>query len=311
MGVLDGKVAVITGSSKGLGLAIASAYAQAGASVVLASRSQAALADAVKMLQQQDAQATALPTDVSVLEEVQALAAHAVQTFGKLDIWVNNAGTSDIYGPTASIDPARFEQVLRTNIFGEYYGSLVAINYFLAQGTNGKLINLLGRGDRQPVAFQNAYASSKAWVRNFTLALAKEYAESGIGIYALNPGLVDTDLLRKVSAVEGYEQKLKPLSTIIRLWGNPPPVPAQKAVWLASAATDGKTGLEVQFLGRPQVFAGLLKDLSRRVRRQSPPVLPLEITSVAPYHMSTSIQEEHSRMVAQPDEHSRGKPSSR
>ena len=88
--------------------------------------------------------------------------------FGNIDIWVNNAGYGGIYGPTATIDPQDFERVMRTNIFGEYYGSWVALQHFLAQGTGGKLINLLGRGDTTPVAFQNAYASSKAWVRNFT-----------------------------------------------------------------------------------------------------------------------------------------------
>jgi glucose 1-dehydrogenase len=175
---------------------------------------------------QQAAQASGLPTDVGELDQVKALADHAAQTFGKIDIWVNNAGIGGVYGPTASIDPELFERVIRTNIFGEYYGSLVALQHFLAQGNSGKLINLLGRGDRQPVKFQSAYASSKTWVRNFTLALAKEYAETGIGIYALIPGLMNTALLRKIEIVKGYEKKLKSLSVVIRLWAKPLDVPA-------------------------------------------------------------------------------------
>ena len=282
MGVLDGRVAVITGSSRGLGLAIAQAYAREGAVVVLASRSSAALAEAAEALERQGARASWQVTDVGELEQVKALADHAVKMFGNIDIWVNNAGYGGVYGPTAAIDPQDFERVMRTNIFGEYYGSWVALQHFLAQGTSGKLINLLGRGDTTPVAFQNAYASSKAWVRNFTLALAKEYKQTGIGIYAFQPGLVETDLLRKVSVVQGYEKKLKIFSTIIRIWANPPSVPAEKAVWLASAATDGKTGLEVRVLTPGKQIAGLQRELRRLVQRQPPRDTSLKLTMIAP-----------------------------
>ena len=282
MGVLEGKVAVITGSSRGLGLAIAQAYAREGAAVMLASRSSAALAEAAEALERQGARASWQVTDVGELEQVKALADHAVKMFGNIDIWVNNAGYGGVYGPTATIDPQDFERVMRTNIFGEYYGSWVALQHFLAQGTRGKLINLLGRGDTTPVAFQNAYASSKAWVRNFTLALAKEYKKTGIGIYAFQPGLVETDLLRRVSVVQGYEKKLKIFSTIIRVWANPPSVPAEKAVWLASAATNGKTGLEVHVLTPGKQIAGLLRELRRLVQRQPPRDTSLKLTMIAP-----------------------------
>ena len=250
--------------------------------MVLASRSSAALAEAAEALERQGARASWQVTEVGELEQVKALADHAVKMFGNIDIWVNNAGYGGVYGPTASIDPQDFERVLRTNIFGEYYGSWVALQHFLAQGTGGKLINLLGRGDTTPVAFQNAYASSKAWVRNFTLALAKEYKKTNIGIYAFQPGLVETDLLRRVSVVQGYEKKLKIFSTIIRVWANPPSVPAEQAVWLASAATDGKTGLEVHVLTPGKQFAGLLRELRRLVQRQPPRDTSLKLTMIAP-----------------------------
>lgn len=174
------------------------------------------------------------------------------------------------------------ERVVRTNILGEYYGSWVALQHFLAQGRGGKLINLLGRGESGPVALQNAYASSKAWVRNFTLALAKEYKKTGIGIYTFQPGLVETDLLRKVEVVQGYERKLRIFSTIIRLWANAPSVPAEKAVWLASAATDGKTGLHVSVLTPGTQIAGLLRELRRLVQRQPPRDTSIEITITPP-----------------------------
>jgi len=281
MGVLEGKVAVITGSTRGLGLAIAQAYAREGAAVMLAGRSEGDLAQAVEDLRRQGAKASGQSTDVSDLAQVRALAEAAVQTFGRIDVWVNNAGLGGVYGPTLAIEPEQFEKVLRTNILGEYYGSLVALQHFRAQESGGKLINLLGRGDDGPVAYQNAYASSKIWVRSFTLALAKENAaQKNIGIYAFNPGLVNTNLLRKIDVVEGYERRLKAFSTIIRWWANPPTVPAEKAVWLASSATDGKTGLVVKLLSPRKLLGGVLNDLRRRIRREPAPDTSLDLTLV-------------------------------
>lgn len=283
MPILKDKVAVVTGSSKGLGLAIAQAFAREGAAVVLSGRSAQALQEAVAQLEQQGARASWLLTDVGDLEQVRRLAKHTVEVFGSIDIWVNNAGYASVYGPTIAIDPRDFERVVRTNILGEYYGSLVAIQQFLAQGGGGKLINLLGRGDKAPVAFQNAYGSSKAWVRNFTLALAKEQKKSGIGIFAFNPGLVETDLLRKVDVVEGYEKQLKGFEAIIRLWANPPAVPAERVAWLASSATDGKTGLEVQVLTPRKQLGGALRELRRLLKREPARDTSVSMKLIAPY----------------------------
>lgn len=277
--MLEGKTAVITGGSRGLGLAIAEAYAREGARVVLAARGQASLDAALERLRAAGYAASGFACDAGDLEQVRALAQHTLATYGALDIWVNNAGIAGPYGPTADVPVELYERVVRTNILGTYYGSIVALDQFLAQG-HGKLINLLGRGDDRPVKFQNAYAPSKAWVMSFTKALAQEYKGSGVGIFAFNPGLVDTELLRQLEAIEGYEKKLNPLRTVIRLWANPPNVPAERALWLASPATDGRTGLVVNVLGLPQIIAGLLRDLGRRIRRSTPPDTTLEIRSI-------------------------------
>jgi NAD(P)-dependent dehydrogenase (short-subunit alcohol dehydrogenase family) len=279
MGQLDGKVAVITGSSRGLGYAIAEAYAREGAAVVLSARSANQLRANVDVLTSKGWRAAGFPCDVGDLDSVRSLAANAVNTFGKIDIWVNNAGVSGIYGPTADNPVERVERVIRTNILGTYYGSITALEYFLPQ-RSGKLINLLGRGDDKPVPMQNAYASSKAWIRSFTLALAQEYKDSGIGVFAFNPGLVDTDMLRKLESAPGYEAKLKPLSTVIQLWANDPDVPAEKALWLASPATDGKTGLAVSVLTRTLVIGGALRFLLRKITRRPQRDATLDITTV-------------------------------
>lgn len=282
MGQLNGKVAVVTGASRGLGLAIVEAFAREGASVVLSARGKNALRENVDALIAKGYRAAGFPCDVGNLEQVRALGVFAEQTFGALDIWVNNAGVAGIYGPTVANPVHRFERVVQTNILGTYYGSITALDHFLPR-RSGKLINLLGRGDDRPVPFQNAYASSKTWVRSFTLALAKENKDSGIGIYAFNPGLVDTDLLRKIDVVAGYEKRLTPFSTVIQMWANPPEVPAERALWLASSATDGKTGLEVNVLDRTSLLKGIGRLIVSKITRR--PMAfngTLDVTSIEP-----------------------------
>ncbi len=298
MGILGGKTAVVTGSTHGLGLAIAQAYAREGAAVVLCGRSPEALRRAVLEINGNGQRASGVVADVGDLADVQHLAEHAVQTFGRIDIWVNNAGTAGAYGPTASLEPAIVERGIRTNILGVYYGSVVAIQRFQDQGRGGKLINVLGRGDRKPVPLQNAYAPTKAWVRSFTSALAREYSSMGIGVFMLNPGLMDTDLMRKITVVQGFEEKVRPLSFVMRLWANPPTVPAEVAVWLASPATDGKTGLERHVLTMPRIAGGLLREAARRLRRRPIDAIPLEIHSVEPYNGMKSKPHEAQKQLS-------------
>ena len=281
MAILDGKVIVVTGSSRGLGLAIGQACAAAGAAVVLSSRSAEATGRAVDAVRASGAQAVGQACDVADLAEVEALAELAVQSFGHFDVWVNNAGQSAPYGPSAHVPRGDFVRVIETNITGTYYGSSVALRYFYPRGT-GKLINILGRGDTGAVPLQNAYTSSKTWVRSFTKVLAQEYKDSGIGIFAYNPGLMTTEFLTGAQALAGFEGRMRPLETVMRMWGNPPAVPALKVVWLASAATDGKTGLELHELGPLQMLGGALREGLRLLRRKPAPASGMHITTVTP-----------------------------
>ena len=277
--VLKDKVAVITGGSRGLGLAIAQTYARAGAKVVIASRTPHAVDLAVDSLRASGYQATGLACDVADMAQVEALAQHAIQTFGRMDIWVNNAGLSAPYGPTVHIPRRDFMTVINTNIIGTYNGSIVAMRHFLAQ-KSGKLINLLGRGDKGSIALQNAYSSSKVWVRNFTKTLANEYRNSGVDIFGFNPGLVRTEMLSNVHAVAGYEEQMNPLRFVAMLWGNDADVPAEKALWLASPATDGKNGTMVTVLTKRMMISRLIALPFRKLLNRSTELLPLNVTSV-------------------------------
>lgn len=260
---LEGKVAVITGASRGLGKAIASLLAREGARVVFSARSQNDIEQNAANLRVEGCETSAFVCDVSDLKQVEMLAGFTNEKYGGFDIWVNNAGVAGPYGATMNLSPEDFLTPLRTNIIGTYYGSIIAMRHFLPRKT-GKLINVLGAGDRKPVPYQNAYGSTKTWIRVFTLALAKEYKDSGVGIYALQPGLMDTDLLSQIVTFESYEKRLRSfMPFLIRAASKTPEIPARKALWLASSATDGRTGLVVRTNSHLAILSGFLGESLR------------------------------------------------
>jgi NAD(P)-dependent dehydrogenase (short-subunit alcohol dehydrogenase family) len=282
MSVLTGKVAVITGGTRGLGLGMARAYAREGAKVVVASRDQSSVAKAIETLAGEGLPITGLACDVAEAARVSALAEHALHEHGHLDIWVNNAGLSGAYGPTALVPRQDFENVVRANILGVFNGSMTALQHFLPRG-QGKLVNVMGMGSRSLAPMQNAYGSSKAWNRAFTLTLAREYKDSGVGIFAFSPGMVLTDLLLMPRVLDGFEGRLgRGYQTVLRVLARPPEVAAAKAVWIASPATDGKTGLEVRAGGMASILGRLLQELARRLAGRPAPEFALEYVRVPP-----------------------------
>ncbi len=241
MDSLINHVAVVTGASRGIGLAIAQTLAREGAAVVVSARSATAVEQVVNHITSQGGKVSGITCDVSKLEQMYALREHALQVFGRLDIWINNAGISGPYGPTMGVSPAEFHQVVQTNILGVYHGSRVAMQHFMEQHA-GKLVNMIGAGASSPTPFQSAYGSSKAWVKSFTMALAKETRGSGVSVFAFQPGMVTTDLLMDIRVISGNEQRLNVFPKVIRVLARPPEEPAKQMTWVVSSATDGKTG---------------------------------------------------------------------
>lgn len=265
---LVGKVAVITGSTQGLGLAIARAFVDAGAAVVVSNHVVADVERAVAYLRGRGATATGQVCDVRERAQVAALAQAAVSAFGKIDIWVNNAGVTAIQGPTVAVPADNFTRVIQTNILGTYHGSLAALRHMQPRHS-GKLINMVGQGEQRPNPYGNAYGSSKTWIRSFTLAVAEEQRASGIGVFTLNPGLLDTPLTRQMRVIEGYESRAQAFDRIARLVAVPPEESAKLALWLASAATDGKTGLEVRAPVVSRLLRGAVRVLVQTLLRRA------------------------------------------
>jgi NAD(P)-dependent dehydrogenase (short-subunit alcohol dehydrogenase family) len=133
MKTLEGKVAVITGASRGLGKAIATLFARQGAMVVLSARSKIDIEQNAADMRAEGLEASAIVCDVSDPQQVDSLARFTIQKYGDFDIWVNNAGSAGPYGATLDLSPDQFLSVLRTNMFGVYYGSQIAMRHFLPQ----------------------------------------------------------------------------------------------------------------------------------------------------------------------------------
>ncbi len=266
------RVAVITGSTRGLGYAMARLLGHHGAAVVVASRSEADVDSAVERLRAEGITASGRRCDTGDLADVEALRDTALE-LGTLDIWVNNAGAAGIYGPTASTPVDDFAGVVRTNILGTLHGSRVALPVFLAQG-HGDLVNVYGHGDRGPVPLQNAYASSKRCVRQFTETVRAETKGTGVRVHGFNPGLVITDLLGHVQTQAGHEKRIAGVQIVVGLWGQTPDVAARPLLDLVTSDAAAYRDLRTTTM----LTRGVRNLLAGRLRRDRR--MPLDVTVV-------------------------------
>jgi len=245
--VLEGRAALVTGGSHGLGLAIAEAYVAAGASVVVSGRSADALRVAEETLAEsaRDGQRVlSYVGDVSRPDEVEALVAFAVGALPQLDIVVNNAGIYGPMGPIEQIDWLEWVRAIEINLLGSVLVARAVLPHLKRRGY-GKLIQLSGGGATAPVPNLSAYAASKAAIVRFMETLAHEVRADGIDVNAIAPGALNTRLLDEVIAAGPeqvgeafYGRAVEQQAS----GGTPLERGASLAVYLASVGSDGITG---------------------------------------------------------------------
>ena len=188
---LNSQVMVITGATSGIGLTTARAAARNGASLVLAARDHAALDTLVAELRAAGAEALAVPTDVGAQNEVAALGRAAIQRYGRIDTWVNNAGIS-IFGRTQDVPLVDQEKLFQTNFWGVVHGSLVALE--LMRDSGGAIINLGSELSDRAAPLQGMYSASKHAVKGFTDSLRMEIEKDNvpISVTLVKPAGIDT-----------------------------------------------------------------------------------------------------------------------
>ena len=227
---LRDKVIVITGSTRGFGYIAAKELLRAGATVVVSGRSQEALDQAVRSLSE-FGKVTGLICDVREGEQVYALARQTVEKFGRIDIWINNAGYSAGGGITLDIYPERIMDMFLSNDMGTFYGTQAAL-HFMLERRDGILVNLYGAGSNGKASSpMGMYATTKAWITSFTRTLAKEMKGTGVKIIGFSPGMMLTDMLANpVVYGERGKETMKNYDFVLRFLGKPPQVAVKELV---------------------------------------------------------------------------------
>jgi 2-deoxy-D-gluconate 3-dehydrogenase len=230
---LHGKTALVTGSSRGLGLGIARALAEAGARIALHG-SQAVPADATKQLNDAQPGALAVTGDVSDPAACIQIVEQVVERFGSIDILINNAGTIR-RAPAAEHSWEDWNAVLETNLSSVFRLSQLAGKHMLAQGS-GKIVNIASLLTFQGGVTVPAYAAAKGGVGQLTKALANEWASRGVNVNAIAPGYMETDNTTALRADPVRSRQILERIPAGR-WGTPADL-AGAAVFLASRASD-------------------------------------------------------------------------
>jgi 3-oxoacyl-[acyl-carrier protein] reductase len=194
---LQGKVAIVTGASKGIGKGIAIRYAQEGAAVVLASRSMDLLEEIAAGIRNEGGKALALYLDVTRYENIESVVAKTVESFGRLDILVNNAGIS-MAKPSEELAPQDWQRALETDLFGVFYGCQCAARQMINQEEGGCIINITSVYGLVAAPGRAAYCASKAAANMLTKVLAIEWAKKKIRVNAIAPGYIRTELVQGV-----------------------------------------------------------------------------------------------------------------
>lgn len=250
---LTEKVALITGASRGIGLAIAEAYAAAGARVVLASRKQAAVDEAAERIWRGGGAALPIAAHTGDSTAVEALIARVVEHYGGVDILVNNAATNPHFGPFLTAEESHWDKILDVNVKGYFRLAKACVPLMKARG-GGKIINVASVAGLEPQPMMGVYCVSKAAVLMMTQVLAAELAADNIQVNAIAPGFVKTKFSQVLWSTPNLHDQL--VQNVPQKRMAEPEEMTGIALYLASAASSYTTGATFVIDGG-QLAAGL------------------------------------------------------
>lgn len=205
-------VVVITGGSSGVGLAVAQRLGREGARLVLAARGEETLADAAERCRALGAEAVAQVADVGEAADMEALMQRAVEAFGRIDAWINAAGTS-LWGSFDTIPPQHHERLIRTNLLGVVHGTHAALQHMRGRAGGGVVINVASIAGCIPMPLAASYTASKFGVAGFTDALRDELSATGIAVCGVYPSFIDTPTHQRSANFTG--RTLRPVPPVL------------------------------------------------------------------------------------------------
>ncbi|MFO0685799.1 MAG: glucose 1-dehydrogenase [Sandaracinus sp.] len=189
---LENKVALVTGASRGIGEAIATTFAEAGAKVVLASRKLESLKEVEAKIRAAGGDATSIACHTGSREQVEALVKGAIDAYGRVDVLVNNAATNPYFGPMLSVEEAAWDKTFEVNVKGYFYAARAVAQAAIARGAPASIVNVASVAGVMAMPLQGVYAMTKAAVISMTKTLAAELGPANVRINAIAPGLVET-----------------------------------------------------------------------------------------------------------------------
>jgi NAD(P)-dependent dehydrogenase (short-subunit alcohol dehydrogenase family) len=237
---LDGKVALITGGSKGIGRAIALSFAEAGADVAVAARGAEALDKTAREIEERGPRALAITADVSDPEQVQAMVDTGTSELGGIDILVNNAGAAPFFSTVESIRLEGFEKYFRINFLSALYATRAAGPALLKKGHGASVINVASVAAFIASPGLTYYSTAKAALVNLTRTVAQEWAGFGVRVNAIAPGWIETELNEGARQDPTFTETIR-ASIPMGRWGTAEEV-AAVARFLASDAASFMTG---------------------------------------------------------------------
>jgi NAD(P)-dependent dehydrogenase (short-subunit alcohol dehydrogenase family) len=254
MKTLEGKVAIVTGASSGIGRATARLFAREGASVVCGARRQAELETLLEEIRGDGGQATALAGDVQDEGYALALVQEAEQRHGGLDIAFNNAGMIGPMGPTSGVDVADWRRTLETNLTSAFLGARQQLPAMQRRGSGSLIFTSSFVGHTAGFPGVAAYAASKAGLIGLTQALAAEFGPQGIRVNAFLPGGTDTPMAREMNSSEEALAGVRQLHALRRI--STPEEQARAVLFLASEASSFTTGTALLSDGGVSIMRG-------------------------------------------------------
>jgi NAD(P)-dependent dehydrogenase (short-subunit alcohol dehydrogenase family) len=236
---LNGKTAIVKGGGRGIGAAIARSLAQQGARIVLGARSRGEIETVASEIIAAGGHAIAIACDVADWQSVQMLVTAGEQRFGPTDILINNAGVIDPIATLAQGDPAAWARNIEINLTGAYYAIRAVLPGMLAR-KSGTIVNVSSGAAHRALEGWSAYCAGKAGLAMLTNSLALETKGSGLHVFGLSPGTIDTEMQVKIRA-----SGINMVSKIPRADLTPVQHPAQAALYLCSEAAADLSGSEV------------------------------------------------------------------